>query len=254
MIVEKGRKRRGNSRFIFFFILILLVLGGITWAGYEGLRRASWLNIRKFNVSGNECVSTKTINDLLQDYIGANLVDVSTRSLKKHLLKLKRIEQVKIYRLFPHTLKIKILERKGFLYLKSNEGDLFPLDDKGMIIEYSVYPSKEDLPIIHTQYSSQQLHAGRVINDVFTKRVIQLQKKIITERPEFLKSISEYYMDNGLIVIVDAKYGTRVIVSDQDLSDQIRRYQFVQENGDINRKNILDLRYKNQVIVRPEVR
>jgi cell division protein FtsQ len=169
-------------------------------------------------------------------------------------LKLKRIENVRIYRLFPNTLKLKITERKGFVYLKSREGDLFPVDENGMIIEYAVYPSKEDLPIVHSQYPSQQLHAGRVISDAFMKRVIQLQTKIIAEKPDFLKSISEYYLDNGSVVIVDATYGTRVLVSYQDLSDQIRRYQFVQENGDIDRKNILDLRFKNQVIIRPEVR
>lgn len=253
-MAEKGRKRRGNSRFIFFFIMILLVLGGLTWASYEGLRRAPWLAISKFSVSGNECISASTINGLLQDYMGANLVDISSKSVRKQLMKIKRIERVSIFRLFPNTLKIKITERKGFVYLMSREGDLFPVDDKSMVIEYAIYPSKEDLPIVHSQYPSQQLHAGRIVNDGFLKRVIKLQKQIIAERPEFLKSISEYYQDNGALVIVDIKYGTRILVNDQDLSDQIRRYQFVQENGDIDRKNILDLRFKNQVIVRPEVR
>jgi len=253
-MAEYGRKRRGNSRFIFFFILILLVLGSLTWASYAGLSKASWLNIKKFSISGNECVSTITINDLLHDFMGANLVDVSSSSIRKQLLKLKRIERVQIYRLFPNALKIKITERKGFVYLKSYEGDLFPVDENGMIVEYAVYPSKEDLPIVHSQYPSRKLHAGSVIKDAFMKRVIKLQTKIIAEKPDFLKSISEYYLDNGSVVIVDATYGTRVLLNDRDLSDQIRRYQFVQENGDINRKNILDLRFKNQVIVRPEVR
>jgi cell division protein FtsQ len=253
-MTENGRKRRGNSRFIFFFFLIIIVLGCLTWAGYEGLSRVPWLSIKKFSISGNEYISAATINEMLRGYMGANLVDVSSGAIRKQLLKLKRIENVRIYRLFPNTLKLKITERKGFVYLKSKEGDLFPVDENGMIIEYAVYPSKEDLPIVHSQYPSQQLHAGRVISDAFMKRVIQLQTKIIAEKPDFLKSISEYYLDNGSVVIVDATYGTRVLVSYQDLSDQIRRYQFVQENGDIDRKNILDLRFKNQVIIRPEVR
>lgn len=253
-MADTGRKRRGNSRFIFFFILILLVLGSLTWAGYEGLRRTPWLTIKKITVVGNDCISASTISDLLQDYIGANLVDVSSKSIRKQLIKLKRIEKVNIVRAYPQTLKIKITERKGFLYLKSREGDLFPIDDQGMIIEYAVYPSKEDMPIVHSQFANQQLHVGRKVNDNFIKRVIKLQKDIIAEKPEFLKSISEYYQDNGAVIIADARYGTRIMVNDQDLSDQIRRYQFVQDNGDIDRNNVLDLRFKNQVIVRPEVK
>jgi cell division septal protein FtsQ len=249
-MTEKGRKRRGNSRFVFFFILILLVLGSITWASYLGLSRAKWLNIKRINIIGNENVASSTIQSMLHEYIGENLVDISAKDIRNQLLKLKRIERVKILRLFPSTLKIKVTERKGFLYVKTRDGDLFPIDDKGMVMEYAVYPSKEDMPIVHTQYQTRQLHAGSVIKDSFLKKVIALQKQIITEKPEFMKSISEYYLDNGLLTIVDAKYGTRVILNQQDLADQIRRYQFVQENGDINRDNILDMRFKNQVIVR----
>ena len=249
-MAENGRKRRGNSRFIFFFILILLVLCSLSWASYQGLRKADWLNIKRFNISGNVNVSSSTIQSMLHEYMGENLVNISSKDIRIQLLKLKRVESVKILRIFPSTLKIKINERKGFLYVKSKDGDLFPIDERGMVMEYAVYPSKEDMPIAHTQYLSRQLHAGSFIKDGFLRRVIALQKNIITARPEFMKSISEYYLDNGNVTIIDAKYGTRVILSQDDLADQIRRYQFVQENGDINRNNILDMRFKNQVVVR----
>jgi cell division protein FtsQ len=253
-MTEKGRKRRGHSRFIFFFILIIMVLTGLTWAGYQTLSKADWLSIKTIRYAGNENVSSSTIQSLLREFMGRNLLDISTNEVRQQLLKIKRIASVKIVRQYPSTLKVKLTERKGFLYVKSKEGDLFPIDENRMVMEYAVFTSKEDLPIVQTQIPGKQLHVGKVINDVFLKRVIALQKEIIADQPDFIKTISEYYADNDLIVIIDAKYGSRILLSNADLKNQLRRYQFVQENGDINRKDILDLRYKDQIVVRQEIR
>jgi cell division septal protein FtsQ len=254
LMTEKGRKRRGHSRFIIFFILILLVLSGLSWVTYSGLRKASWLRIKSIAVAGNQNVSITTVQELLEGFNGENLIDVSTRDIKEKLYKVKRIYKARVIRQFPSTLKIKVFERQGYLYVKSSEGDLFPIDNRGMIMEYAVFPSKEDLPIIHTNYQNRQLHPGSFVKDAFVRKVIALQAKIALTRPEFLKYISEYYMDKDLIFIVDAKYGSRILIGTHDLDNQLRRYTFVQENGDINRKNIVDLRFANQVVVRPEAR
>lgn len=250
---EKVRKRRGNSRFIVFFFLITIVMSALSWFTYSQLCKAEWLKIEKITVQNNENVSTSTIQNLLQGFIGDNLVELSSKDVKSQLLKLKRIEGVRITRIYPNTLKVKITERKGFLYVKSLEGDLFPVDNKGMVMEYAVFPSKEDLPIVHTQIPDRMLTVGRVLNDSFIKRVIKLQNQIQTEKPEFLKSVSEYYLDNKSIVIIDAHYGTRILINGENIKDQLRRYQFVQENSDIDRTSVLDLRFKNQVVVRAEV-
>jgi len=252
-MAEKGRKRRGNSRFVFFFILILVVLFSASIFGYQQLRKAAWLNIRNISVSGNENTSSATLQDLLQEFMGVNLLEISSKDVKAQLLKIKRIDKVRMVRLYPSTLKVKVTERKGFLYIKSCEGNLFPIDEHGMVMEYAASPSKEDMPIVHTKFPGNQLHTGSIIKDPFLKRVIDLQKQIIAEKPDFLKSVSEYYQLNNHVVIVDAEYGSRILVGTNNLKDQLRRYQFVQENGDINRKNIIDLRFQNQVVVRSEV-
>jgi cell division septal protein FtsQ len=253
LMTEKGRKRRGNSRFIIFFILILIMLGVASWGIYQWLGNASWLNVRKIRVTGAENVSFTSIKTLVQEYMGDNLVKLSGRDVKNKVLRINRIEKVTLTRLYPGTLKIRILERKGYLYIKSSEGDLFPVDEKGMVMEHAIYPTKEDLPIVNSTLSGLQLIVGKVVKDDFVQKVISLQKQILAERPDFLKSVSEYYQDNGYTMIVDAIYGTRILLGSEDLKDQLRRYQFVQENSDLDRNKIFDLRYKNQIVVRQEV-
>jgi len=253
-MTEKGRKRRGNSRFIIFFILILIVLGGLSWATYRGLGKADWLRVRNIAVAGNQNVSMTTIQELLENFVGENLLQISSREVKQQLYKIKRIDRVKVIRQYPATLKVRVYEKQGFLYLKSLEGDLFPIDEKGTIMEYAIFPANEDLPIVHTRFQSSQLHTGSIVKEAFVKHAISLQKKIASTRPDFLKYISEYYQEEDLTYIVDAKYGTRILLGERDIDNQLRRYTFVQENGDINRKHIVDLRFSNQVVVRPEVR
>ena len=70
------------------------------------------------------------------------------------------------------------------------------------------------------------------------------------EAPDFLPQISEYYLIDNTINIIDAKTGTRIIPSEEDFATQISRYRFVQENGNINRNSVVDLRFKNQVVVK----
>ncbi len=253
MTQSKKRKRRGNSRFVVFFILILILLFSGSVFGYHQLRKASWLNLKDIGISGNENVSTTTLLNLLQGFMGENLLNISPQEVSDQLMKIKRIEKVTMVRQFPSTLKIKVTERKGFLYLKSDEGNLFPIDEHGMIMEHAFSPSKEDLPIVNTKFHNSHLHAGRFVKDPFVQSVIDLQKKIIAEKPDFLGSISEYYEHNKHIVIIDANHGSGVLLSTDNLKDQLRRYQFVQENGNIDRKKFIDLRFKDQVVVRSEV-
>jgi len=250
---DKNRKRRGNSRFLIFFILILCVLSSLAYVTYLELCKAEWLNIDRIAITNNENVAAATLNSLLQDYYGRNLVDISADEIKDRLQSIKRIEKVGISRAYPNMLRVKIFEKKGFVYVKSIEGDLFPIDNTGMILEYSAHPSSEDLPIVHTLYSSTDLHIGNVVKDKFIEKVFELHLSIMKEYPDFCKSISEYYLDNNSVVIVDINNGARILINKEDLKNQLRRYRFVQENGDINKSSVFDLRFKNQVVVRAEV-
>jgi len=252
-MTENCRKRRGHSRFVVFFVLILLFLCGLTYFGYKWLCVQPWLNIKTINIVGNDNVSNESIQTLMRSFENMNLVQVSSKNIRKQILKIIRIEKVGIVRIYPRTLKIKISERKGFLYLKSGEGDLYPINRDRLIMEHSIYPSREDLPIVHTQIPNKSLVVGRIVEDDFLRKVINLQNRILKEKPDFLNNVSEYYESNGAILIVDSRFGSRILLGSHCLDEQLRRYQFVQENNDVNRQSLFDLRFKDQIVVRQEV-
>jgi len=109
---------------------------------------------------------------------------------------------------------------------------------------------KEDMPIYSTYLSNHQIKPGHKLKNAGLQQVLQLHKRITKEAPDFLPQISEYYLIDKTVNIIDAKTGTRIIPAQEDLAKQLARYQFVQENGNINKNSVVDLRYKNQVVVK----
>ncbi|MDD4310561.1 MAG: cell division protein FtsQ, partial [Candidatus Cloacimonetes bacterium] len=141
-------------------------------------------------------------------------------------------------------------ERRGLLYLKSLEGDLYPVDAEAVVLAKYSSIYTEDLPIFSTYFSNNQFKAGVKLKKPGLARILALHQRIIKEAPDFLPRISEYYFIDNTVNIIDAKYGTRIIPSDEDMSSQLKRYLFVQDNGNIDRRGVVDLRFKNQVVVK----
>ncbi|MEJ1730232.1 hypothetical protein SMA90_28295, partial [Escherichia coli] len=81
-------------------------------------------------------------------------------------------------------------------------------------------------------------------------RILQTHLAIMQDAQDYLPIISEYYMIDNTINIIDARYGTRIIPGETDFADQLRRYQFVQDNGNISQHSVVDLRFDNQVVVK----
>ncbi len=245
-----SRKRRGSSRYYLFFLICLVALGALGTGMYLLLLNVSWFDLREVQLQGNVSVADSLIHNITRPYLGQNLLRISKRGISGEVLEFARIKNVKIRRRLLHTLSIQILERKGLIYLKSTSGDLFPIDEEAVVLERygSVYT--EDLPILSTYLDNSGLKAGTQLDKPYIKSALQLHKRIQKEAADFLPLVSEYYVIDSLVYIVDARYGTRIIPSTQNLAKQFKRYQFVQDNGNINRNSVVDLRFDNQVVVK----
>lgn len=246
----RARKRRGNSRYYLFFIASLLgvaILGLGTWYALTNL---SMLSITKITLDGNVAVPDSLIHKATSKYMGLNILSVPTKQVKADLKRFSRIKEIKVRKKLMHTMHLEISERKGMIYIKSFEGNLFPIDAEGILLAKYTPICTEDMPILSTYFTNEQLKPGIKLKKPYITRVLKLHKQILDEAPEFVPHISEYYMIDNTINIVDAKYGTRIIPAEDDLASQLKRYLFVQDNGNIDRRSVVDLRFKNQVVVK----
>jgi cell division septal protein FtsQ len=249
-ITKRERKRRGNSRYYLFFIVTLLLIVAFGLGLWFALINVNFFDLKKIEIAGNTAVPDSLIYKLAKPYLGMNLIALPGNELKHKLSAISRVKEVKLRKKLLHSLQIVITERKGFLYLKTLEGDLFPLDSEGVVLARYSQVYSEDLPIYSTYLSSSQVKKGKRLINPGLNRILNLQRRIVKEAPDFLTNISEYYMIDNTINMIDAKRGTRIIPSDEDMAKQLARYQFVQENGNINKNSVVDLRFKNQVVVK----
>jgi len=246
------RKRRGHSRYYAYFILALVLLTFIGGGVYYLLRSLSIFDVRNIEVSGNHAVSDSMIQHITQKYLGQNLIAVSSRQLKKDVLSLSRVKGVIVKKKLMHTLSIAIVERMGAIYVKSMEGDLFPVDEDAIVLTGYGKVYSEDLPVMSTFFSSKQLKPGIKLKSKELTKVLAFHKRLSHEASDVLPRVSEYYVVDNTIYMIDANTGMRIIPGDEDLSAQLRRYIFVLENGNIGNHKLLDLRYNKQVVVKAD--
>lgn len=247
---SSSRKRRGSSRHYLLFVLSLSIIAAAGFGLYSLLSHLPWLDFQTVQVSGNTSIADSLLQNLAKPWLGDNLLTVPRDKLRGRIAKLARVKSVKL-KLSPlHALKIQIEERKAALYLKSTEGDLFPVDSDGLVLEKYSNVYAEDLPVFGSFISNKNIKTGKKLNTASLQRVLKVHRRIQAEAPDFLPLISEYYTVDNTVYIVDARYGTRVIPSSDNLASQFKRYLFVQDNGNIDRNSVVDLRYNNQIVVK----
>ncbi|HNT52508.1 MAG TPA: FtsQ-type POTRA domain-containing protein [Candidatus Syntrophosphaera sp.] len=247
---NQHRKRRGSSRYLLFFILILLFLTGLGFGTHRLLSAAPWFNLRKVQFSGNQSIPDSLLARIVRPYLGQNLLRISTDGIAGSISQLARVESVRVRRRLLSSLRITIQERQGCLYVRSLEGDLFPIDENGVILDQYSHVYIENLPVTEVLLANSSLKAGTRIKSASLQRILATHRQIAREVPDFLPNISEYYTIDKTVYIIDARNGMRLIPGRDDLASQLSRYQFVQENGNVGSDAILDLRFADQVVVK----
>ncbi len=246
----KERKRRGNSRYYLYFSICLVSFLALGFGLWYAMRHLPFLEVKQVKISDNTAVPDSLIWRLTQDQIGVNLLRVPVKDLRGRILDLSRVKDVKVRRQLLSTIKVIVREREGILYIKSREGNLYPIDSEAIVMERYSPIYTEDIPIFSSYYKDEQFVCGEKLDKPEIMRILALHQSIMQEAPDYLPIISEYYMIDNTINIVDARHGTRIIPGEGDIATQLRRYQFVQDNGNIDRQSVVDLRFDNQVVVK----
>ncbi len=247
---RKDRKRRGHSRYYLLFVLAIFGLSALGCGGYYLLSHINAFDYRSTHLEGNTAVPDSLFMQVLNRYKGQNLLAISSKKVSKELTGLSRVKSVKIRKHFLHTLSIRVSESTPVLFVKSREGQLYPVDGEGRVLAIYNALMPEDLPIATSYLYDEQFQTGKKLRTTNLQRILSLNKRIIKEYPEFLPRVSEYYTVDNTVYIVELETGTRIIPPEEKLADQLRRYLFVQENGNIGSRKVVDLRYDNQVVVK----
>ncbi len=248
------KKKTGSSRYYFLFIFTIALI----IAGYSGFRsvitKISLFEIDVIKITGNINLETEFLYNLSKDFIGQNLYAISKKDVLHKYENIVRIQDIKVTRIMPNKLRIKIIEKQGIFYIKTIEGELFPIDKNRIVLDNDNFYSDEILPTIETRIPASELTFGKKIKNEFVERVFDLHNTIISEDPDFINHISEFYEFDKDIYMIEANTGYRIVFGNNEIEDKLKKFTFLEQNRTFEKDTIVDLRFNNQLVIRSEVR
>ncbi|HOD55590.1 MAG TPA: FtsQ-type POTRA domain-containing protein [Candidatus Cloacimonadota bacterium] len=247
---KKYRKKRGSTRYLVLFIFITALFSGLWYTLTLFLKDMEYFNIEKIEIVGQKNLDPAFLQNVSKDYIGMNIFKVKKQDVIRKYESIVRVKKAKVSRRYPSTLKVEIQERTGMLYVKTSDGDFFPIDSEFIVLDKADFYFSEDIPLVSLNMQKSKIHLGEKLNDHNLKLIMALHQTIMKIDKSFVNSISEYYIKEKSIVFVDSHSGCRVILGNKDIEKRIERYVFLRSNKGFKKNTVVDLRYNDQIIVR----
>ncbi|MBN1326344.1 MAG: FtsQ-type POTRA domain-containing protein [Candidatus Cloacimonetes bacterium] len=246
------RKRRGYSRFIFLGLLVIGLFSAVLGGFRILFQNLDFFQIENIDIRGNQNLEKEFLANLAKEMIGQNLFRISVREIEQKYENVIRIKEIKASRRLPNTLRITFQERKAIFYAKSKEGELFPIDKDKIVLDGEVMYPGEIVPVVETTLPAKDFVAGSVISDEFLDQVFCFYDQISDSNPEFMNRLSEFFPLEDEICMIEQAVGYKIILGENDLSEKIRRFTFVEKNRNFTHGSLIDLRFDNKLIVRTE--
>lgn len=243
------KKKRGSSRYYILFIFLVVLLVSSTFGIKHLVRNLNFLQIKSIMVIGNKNLETEFLTNIMKDFIGENLFEVSKDDILIKYQNINRIADISISRKVPDKLVLNITEKIGYLYLKTTEGELFPITKNREILDNTQIFESEILPVVQTDFSSNDIHLGMKIDDEWLDEVYSLTE--ILDLFNVTEDISEIYYENeqNELILVQSSIGCRIIPGKEDLHQKIKRYKFLRDSGSFSKDSYIDLRFENKLIM-----
>ncbi|HEX2052205.1 MAG TPA: FtsQ-type POTRA domain-containing protein [Actinomycetota bacterium] len=131
-------------------LLAVMVVGALLYQGGRALLESPALRLKHFDVEGNteSRVSTRQVVRASGVEVGDQLVAISTEQVAARLQKLPWVQEARVERILPSTLRISISERMPDLVVETGQGR-FLVDRDGLVLQEGSAPLivLRDLPL-----------------------------------------------------------------------------------------------------------
>ena len=246
------KKRSGSSRYFFFFLVCVIMIYG-AYVGINSLfTKLDIFKVKSIMISGNENLETDFLKNICNDFINLNLYSISKKDVKKKYENIVRIDDIKVSRIFPNKLKIEISEKKGEFFFRTESGTIFPIDKNRVVLDNVNFYENEVLPVIGTRIPDAEIIIGQEIENALIENIFSLRKKFANVDPDFINSISEFYLKDKNLIFVNANIGYRIVFGDNEIEEKLKKLIFLEQNRTFEKSTTIDLRFKDKLVIRSE--
>lgn len=218
------RRRRNFGRV--FRGLIFLVVSAAVLAFFVYV---PFFTLNEIRLEGAKYLTEEDILRIGNIYMGEQLFRLETDVVQSRLSKDLRIEEVSVRRKLPHTLEIKIKERRPLATIICDYGYL-DLDHDGTILDSYKTIKTMQIPMI-TGASVRDLYIGDTVNDEIVKRILDFLQRL---NEDTLNKLSE-------IAIVEADYIVMYTATERAVQIRIGKLERLDEKARLTEDFIRDL-------------
>jgi len=229
---------------------VALLLGTAPLWGPPAGRQIEWLEVRRVEVTGTRFLAPHEVLESSGIALGHHLLD-DRGPLQRALLAHPAIASAEIIRKPPHTLRVRIDEKRPIAFIE--DGTLRAVDGTGAILPFDPALVPMDLPIIRGSLADT-VRAPALL------RAIAETERLTALDPALMREISEIRLSNGsdrVIVLTHAlgevvvPFGVpheRIVQIRSVFADVEQRFPR-DSTGAVPAR--LDLRFEDQIVVRP---
>ena len=194
----KAKKKKSilKNRFLWLGILILAIFSGIFYL----ICFHSFFQIKVIEISGNEKVSTGSLENLLNKKISQKFLFLPSQSIflthfneiKKEILRdFPQVSETELKRKLPHTLLLQIKEREPVaLFCQADK--MFFVDKEGIIFEsLDSNMTKQDFSTLKKEMDREINLGEKIIEEEQLAKILEVESKlknqlrILTEEERF---------------------------------------------------------------------
>jgi len=246
------KKRSGSSRYFFFFVVLIVLIYG-SYIGIHNLfTKLDVFKVKSVMISGNENLETDFLKNICNDFINLNLYSISKRDVLKKYENIVRIDDIKVFRIFPNKLKIVISEKMGEFHFLTENGNIYPIDKNRIILDNLNFYENEALPVIGTWIPDADIIIGQKLQNDLIEKVFVLRDKFNSVNSDFINSISEFYLNGENLIFVNANVGYKIVFGDDEIEEKLKKLIFLEQNRTFEKGTTIDLRFKDQLVIRSE--
>lgn len=223
--MAKIRRRRRTFGRLFRGIIFLAVSAAVL--GF-------FVYVPFFTLSELKLIGAKylTQEDILKAgniYMGEPLFKLETNVVQSRLAKDLRIEEVSVRRQLPHTLEIKIKERRPLATVNCNYGYL-DLDRNGVVLDSYKSLKTMQIPMI-TGATVHDLYIGDEIEDELVKKILDFLQRLDEET---LNRLSE-------VAIIEADYIVMYSATERPVQIRLGKLERLDEKARLTEDFLKDL-------------
>ena len=222
MAVIKRRRRVGRVlKGLIFLVVSVTVLGFFVYVPF--------FTLSEIRLDGANYLTEEDILRIGNIYMGEPLFKLETDVVQSRLSKDLRIEEVSVQRKLPHTLKIKIKERRPLATIICDYGYL-DIDHNGMILDSYKTIKTMQIPMI-TGATVRDLYIGDTVDDELVKKILDFLQRI---NEDTLNLLSE-------VAIVEPDYIVMYTATERAVQIRIGKLERLDEKAHLTEDFLRDL-------------